>query len=68
MNLTITVNGTEVTAAAAATVGRLLENRAINPDHVVVEINGTIIRREDYDTCTITDGDRIEMLRFVGGG
>ena len=66
--ITITVNGKPVTPPSATTVAGFLSEHAINPDHVVVELNKNIIKREHYGTTPLDDGDTVEILRFVGGG
>lgn len=66
--ITITVNGKAVTPQSATTVAEFLSEQAINHDHVVVELNKTIIKRERYGITPLDDGDTIEILRFVGGG
>ncbi|MNI94698.1 Sulfur carrier protein ThiS [compost metagenome] len=35
---------------------------------LVVELNGEIVSREEYDQLLLNDGDRIELVHFVGGG
>lgn len=35
---------------------------------VIAEINGAIIRNSQWRYTSVQDGDRIELLRFVGGG
>ncbi len=66
MNLTI--NGIHEELASARTVSELLAARGLNPDHVVVELNLRIVGKGEYDSTTLTDGDRLELLAFVGGG
>ena len=68
METTIILNGREISVKDAATIGELLEIHRIDPSHVVVEVNRKIIERDNYNGCKIRDGDRIEILRFVGGG
>ncbi len=46
----------------------LLAHYSIDPLSVVVEKNGVIVHRENYDRTSIEDGDRFEIVRFVGGG
>ena len=38
------------------------------PVQVVVELNEEIIKRENYDTTVLKDGDVVEILHFMGGG
>ena len=66
--ITITVNGKPASPESATTVLGFLTEHAIDPDHVVVELNTSIIKREHYKTTQLTDGDTVEILRFVGGG
>ncbi len=40
----------------------------LNPDTVVAECNGKILRRKDYDTFKLHEGAVLELIRFVGGG
>ena len=49
-------------------VSDLLAVQQINPAHVVVEINGTILAKDAYAVTRIKPDDCIEILRFVGGG
>ena len=39
----------------------------IKPERVAVEVNLSIIKKSDYDSCRLKDGDRIEIVNFVGG-
>ncbi len=64
----ITLNGKKCTAGTATTVGLLLRDRAIDPTHVVVEVNRVIVQRDTFDRFPIGEGDTVEILRFVGGG
>ncbi|MDP1830792.1 MAG: sulfur carrier protein ThiS [Geothrix sp.] len=33
-----------------------------------IELNGEVIRRADHATAVLNDGDRLEVVRLVGGG
>jgi sulfur carrier protein len=68
MAATIMLNGKSVSPDAALTIGQLLGEHAIDPSHVVVEVNRALVSRENFDLFPIRDGDVIEVLRFVGGG
>ena len=50
------------------TIADLLEQLKINPGLVVVERNLEIVPRNTIDQETIQNGDRIEIIRIVGGG
>ncbi len=53
----------------APTIAELLQRENVpSPEMVAVRINGTIVRRNAYDSTTINDGDRVDFLSFMGGG
>lgn len=62
----IYLNGKE--HAAYATLAELLDKNDYNRTKIAVEMNGKIIKKSDYDKIKIHDGDRIEVVSFVGGG
>jgi thiamine biosynthesis protein ThiS len=66
--LTVIVNGASRQVPAPATARRLLEHLELDPRGVVVEINQRIIRRPQLDDAHLAEGDRIEIVHFVGGG
>jgi sulfur carrier protein len=64
----IVVNGEPESLDAEMMVSEFLQHKKLAPDTVVVEHNLKIISREEYDSTRIKDKDRLEILRFVGGG
>jgi sulfur carrier protein len=50
------------------TLIELLKQLDIHQATVVAEINGKIIAREDFSQTRVSPGQRIELVRFVGGG
>ena len=64
------VNGKERTfdGIFPATVTALLADLKINEATIVAEIDGKIIRREDFAKTSICPGQSIELVRLVGGG
>ena len=66
---TITVNGDKQEVALPITVSELIkQNNVAQPDMVSVQINEEFVEREDYDTTTLSDGDTVDFLYFMGGG
>ena len=63
----LTINGKKE-AVEAATLGDLLASKQIEPRMVTVELNGKIIDRADLNTTSLSEGDEIELLYFMGGG
>ncbi len=50
------------------TLIELLKQLDINQATVVAEINGKIIERQNFSQTRVSPGQRIELVRFVGGG
>lgn len=65
--MTLTVNGEE-RDFDGGTLTRLLEQLGIDPRRVAVERNREIVPKMKYDETHLADGDRIEIVHFVGGG
>jgi thiamine biosynthesis protein ThiS len=66
--MNIEVNGTGRTFPAGGSVRDLLDELGLDPRMVVVERNREIVRREELDDVQVADGDRFEIVQFVGGG
>jgi thiamine biosynthesis protein ThiS len=66
-NMQVTING-ELRDVSALTMLQLLESLDIDPRKVAVERNAEILPKADYVTTTLADGDKIEIMHFVGGG
>ena len=65
----LVINGKEAETAEAGTVSELLAERKVKwPDMVSVELNGSIVERDSFGTTTLSDGDQLEFLYFMGGG
>jgi len=62
------VNGESRTAAPGTTVAGLLASMGIDPARVAVERNQDVVPRRSWDQAPLADGDRIEVVAFVGGG
>jgi sulfur carrier protein len=64
----IYVNGEARTWRTGATVADLLQDLAIKTERVAVELNLEILDRAVFDQHMLKDGDRVEILGFIGGG
>ena len=65
--LHIQVNGEDRDVAATTLTG-LVEELGLDPRKVAIERNLEIVPKSLHPTTTLTDGDRIEIVQFVGGG
>ncbi|MFQ5543590.1 MAG: sulfur carrier protein ThiS [Nitrospiria bacterium] len=50
------------------TLGNLIRSKKIEPQMVSIELNNKMVNRADLDTITLSEGDAIELLYFMGGG
>jgi thiamine biosynthesis protein ThiS len=62
------VNGERKTVASGITIAQIIDLYKIIPATIVVELNEIIAQPEMYDNMCLTEGDRLEFIRFVGGG
>ncbi len=66
--ITLTVNGAAVHAPESMSVLLFLELRSISVAAVAVAHNGAVLHRSEYGTTVVHEGDRLEIVRMVGGG
>ena len=53
---------------AGLKLSQLLEQMKLRLELVVVELNLNILRREEVSNVVLKEGDRVELVHFVGGG
>jgi len=66
--MNVKVNGSPMAIPEEVNILGLLGILDIAPARSVVEVNGVIIDRASFGACLAREGDRIEIVRFVGGG
>jgi thiamine biosynthesis protein ThiS len=64
----VIVNGESADIKDGSTVTELLEHLQISRERVAVEISLQIVPKVAYDSHFLSEGDRIEIVHFVGGG
>jgi thiamine biosynthesis protein ThiS len=62
------INGEQRDFPEGLTVAALVAQLGMKPDRVAVELNLEIVSRAQWDTTTLKNGDRLEVVHFVGGG
>ena len=67
-SLFITLNGESFELDQPLSVEELLRRLEIDPRRVAVEYNLVILKRHAFATTLVGEGDRIEIVNFVGGG
>ncbi len=58
----------EVEWEEGMTVSALLERLNYTYPHIIVKVNGELVRREAYDACTIPDGADVRVIHLIAGG
>lgn len=66
--ISLEVNGKKVDLDGPTPLVSYLRGLGVDPRAVAVEHNGTILERSAFDTTTLEAGDRVEIVRMVGGG
>lgn len=64
----IVLNGERREIAANVDLETLVNELELPSKRLAVELNGNVIRRVDWHETAVSDGDRIEVVHFVGGG
>lgn len=68
MNFTINGHARTLDLPADPTLDRLVTALELKGDRIAVEHNGAIIQRTQWPTTPVAEGDRFEIVHFVGGG
>lgn len=69
MNLTINGQQRSIDALAeGSTVAALVSALGMQAERVALEQNGQIIARAEWPDSALQEGDRLEIVHFVGGG
>ena len=66
--INIHLNGEERGIDTATDLAKLVDELALPSKRIAVELNGNVIRRADWSLTPVGDGDKIEVVHFVGGG
>lgn len=62
------LNGDPRTDLKATHIAELIVELGLPPQVALVELNGTALRREEWEECELREGDCLEIIRIVAGG
>ncbi len=62
------INGAERDFPEVSTLSSLVEKLGMKSDRVAIELNRDIVPRDRWSQTNLSDGDRLEIVHFVGGG
>lgn len=63
----VKINGNDI-EIAGKTVSEYLTSESYKMERIVVELNGSIVPKTEYEKTVLKDGDTVEVVSFVGGG
>ena len=64
----LVLNGESQTFETPLTLAALIEKLGMKSDRVAIELNRNIVPREQWPQTQLSEGDRLEIVHFVGGG
>ena len=64
----ISVNGEEMKVSPGFTIGNLLNMLELTPERLAVERNGMVISRKLLTETILEEGDKLEIVKAIGGG
>lgn len=67
-SLSVSVNGEPRAVAAGISLRALLVESGVRIEAVAVAVNGEVVPRARQPDRMLADGDRVEIIRAVGGG
>jgi thiamine biosynthesis protein ThiS len=66
--ISLVLNGKQRSLVAETPLPSLLEELGVDRRLVAVAHNGEVVPRDQYESVVLHDGDRVEIVRMVGGG
>jgi len=66
--LQILLNSEKEILEKQITISEFLLAKGLNPETIIVEYNGTILKKQEWSNIDLRDRDQLEVLNFVGGG
>ena len=64
----LVINGEEREVAEGVNLSELVKILQLTPERVAVELNHQVVRRAQWVETNLAEGDRLEIVHFVGGG
>ena len=64
----IVVNGENRQVRAGETIDGLVHALELNPERLAIELDRRIVKRAAWASTALSDGARLEIVQFVGGG
>ena len=62
------INGDEFNFEQDLHVTEVLSSLELDQERIIVEFNGSLIKKENFNETIVRESDQLELLEFVGGG
>jgi sulfur carrier protein len=66
--ISLVINGKDVELQGPTPLPEYLKEKGFAGRQIAVAVNGEVVAREQHDSVVLNDGDRVEIVRPVGGG
>lgn len=64
----VQLNGESREVTERTTLEALISELSLTPARIAIELNQQVVRRDKWGATILAEGDRIEIVHFVGGG
>ncbi|KAF0249843.1 MAG: sulfur carrier protein [bacterium] len=64
----ILLNGETKEISGQISLQALVENLELKEGRIAIELNHFVVKRKDWPSVILQDGDQLELVHFVGGG
>jgi thiamine biosynthesis protein ThiS len=64
----VTINGQTEEISDELNLSALLKHFSLPQERIAIELNKEVVRKKDWENIKIADGDKLEVIHFVGGG
>jgi len=64
----VVINGKDAEIPKGETLAGYVASRGLSPQAVVIELNESVVPRDKWESTRLNEGDRVEIVSFVGGG
>ena len=62
------INGEIKEINERSNLDKLLQQLALPSERIAIELNKRVVRKKDWENTFVGEGDRLEIIHFVGGG
>ena len=64
----VLINGESKEISDKFNLSELLKHFSLPQERIAIELNKEVVRKKDWENTKIFDGDKLEVIHFVGGG